>query len=274
MVVTMSIQIPRVRLIFKVLVLGRDIALQTGFLTQVSGNSISTQLFSTLGVSLGIARPDEDDEFAVALQLWTIPVDERVAGLSKSFTKGYSAAIAVIRPHDLYTAQEIFHELSLPFDSKAFILVVGDCEEVLKAHSEANCVLEESIQLLQINSATEVMTHISRSLAEKGKSSGPPHIYYLLDDALCPIFEPRMQESPGTVCSDDEIDKIREILIEQGFTVAGDACTIRMHEGLASVSLRTGSVKLQPEICRFCVLNCKRNANVCIIAVDSGWSSQ
>jgi hypothetical protein len=270
----MSVQIPRVRLIFKVLVVGRDLALQTGFLTQVSGNSVSTHLFNTLGVSLGIARYEENDEFAVALQLWTIPLGERVAGLSESFTKGHRAVIAVVRPHELHGIHEIFHTLSLDYDSKAIVVIVGNYDEALEAYLESGCLPREDFQPVPINDAMRVITHLSRRLMNKEQALDPFPIYYVLDEAVCPIFEPHTQRTSEIECTDEEIYEIRDILLDQGLRVTGDACSINMIEGLASVSLRTGTVRLQPEICKFCNLHCKRNANVCIIAVDSGWSSQ
>ncbi|TFG28676.1 hypothetical protein EU527_16995, partial [Candidatus Thorarchaeota archaeon] len=69
----MSVQIVKSRMIFKVLVLGRDIALQTGFLCRASGNNVSTQLFNTLGVSLGVAKNNQRDDISVAIQLWVLP---------------------------------------------------------------------------------------------------------------------------------------------------------------------------------------------------------
>ena len=38
--------------------------------------------------------------------------------------------------------------------------------------------------------------------------------------------------------------------------------------------MRTGALRIEPQICRLCTLNCKRKYNLCIVGTDSGWSSE
>jgi len=56
-------------MVFKVLVLGRDLPLQTGFLNRVSGERVTNQLYNTLGVSLGIATNEGHKDVSTVLQL-------------------------------------------------------------------------------------------------------------------------------------------------------------------------------------------------------------
>ena len=270
----MSIQISKARLIFKVVIIGRDLALQTGFLTQVSGRNISTQLFNTLGVSLGIARYDEDEEYSVTLQLWTIPQNERHAGLTQNFTKGHRAVIVIIRPDEMQELPNLFSNLSLSFDSNVVIGIVGSLLEASQACKDLNRCYHEDYQLLQASDTSDVINLLSHKLLDKKRTATEFPTFLVLDESICPSYVHPIQRGSETECTDEEINAIRNILLEQGLRLSGDTCIINIREGEASVSLRTGSVQLEPEMCKFCIHECKRHANVCIIAVDSGWSSQ
>ena len=270
----MSTQISSTRMIFKVLVIGRDLALQTGFLTQVSGRNISTQLFNTLGVSLGIARYDEEDEFSVALQLWTIPQNERLAGLSKNFSKGCKGVIAIVRPDEVQDIPDILDNLSLKVDSNVIIAIVGSSDEASKACEGLISYYTEDLMPFQASDSSDIVRRLVQKLLGREKSNPQFPTFLVIDESMCPAYEHPIQRGSESECTDEEIDAIRNILLDQGLQIRGDICVINIKEGEASVSLRSGSVRLEPEICKFCAHHCKRNANVCIIAVDSGWSSQ
>jgi hypothetical protein len=269
----MSVQISSARMIFKVLVIGRDLALQTGFLTQVSGRNISTQLFNTLGISLGIARYDEEKEYSVALQLWAIPENERLAGLSKTFSKGYKAVIVIVRPDEVHEIPNLFNELSLDFDSDVMITIVGSYSKAAQACQDLSIFTNKNLEPFQVSNSSDIIKLLSQKLMDKDRQITNPTVL-VLDESMCSRYEHPIQRNVETECTDEEMDSIRNILLDQGLRIRGDTCVINIKEGEARVSLRTGSVRLAPEICNFCVHHCKRDANVCIIAVDSGWSSQ
>ncbi len=254
--------------------IGRDLALQTGFLTQVSGRNISTQLFNTLGVSLGIARHDEDEECCVTFQLWAIPQNERLVGLSQSFTKGHQAIVVIVRPDEVREIPELFTNLSLRLNSNIVIGVVGSYDEALQACEEFSLRYREGCKILQASDTSDIISILAHKITNRKKRKPQSPTFIILDESICPTYVHPIQRVSEIECTDDEICDIRTILLDQGLQLAGDTCIINIREGKASVSLKTGSVRLEPEICKFCIHQCKRHANVCIIAVDSGWSSQ
>ncbi len=253
---------------------GRDLALQTGFLTQVSGRNISTQLFNTLGVSLGIARYDEDEDCSVTLQLWALPQNERVSGLSQSFTKGHQAIIVIVRPDEVRDFPELVTNLSLKINSNVVIGVVGSYDEALQACEDFSSRYLEGHEILQANEASDVISLLARKITSKKKRKTQSLTFIILDESMCPTYVQPIQRLSEIECTDEEISDIQTILLDLGLQLAGDTCIINIKEGKASISLKTGAVKLEPDICKFCIQTCKRHANVCIIAVDSGWSSQ
>jgi len=260
-------------MVFKVLVLGRDLPLQTGFLNRVSGERVTNQLYRTLGVSLGIARSDDQRDANIKLQLWSLPIDERLSGITKTFTKGYRGVIVITRPEEIEMIPSLLHNFSIDPDSNLVISIVGDIhgieQEVVK-----HIPFDE--RYLDIHSAataediTEIM--ISQLTAKDNQYDSRISIVFL-DEAQCPLYEPREPMGKEPPSSDFEIDELRTILISQGIRVIEDSCHIELIEGTASISLRTGSVQLNPAICIYCMSECKRNTNICIIAVDSGWST-
>ncbi|MFW9961588.1 MAG: hypothetical protein ACFFDV_11240 [Candidatus Thorarchaeota archaeon] len=270
----MSIQLPRVRLIFKVLVIGRDLALQTGFLTQVSGRNVSTQLFNTLGVSLGIARYDDDEDCSVTLQLWALPQNERVSGLSQSFIKGHQAIAVIIRPDEVREFPELVTNLSLRLSSNVIICVVGSYDEALQACEDFSSRYLEGHKIFKASNTSDVISLLARKITSKDKRKTQSLTFIILDESMCPTYVHPIQRLSEIECTDEEISDIQTILLDQGVHLAGDVCIINIREGKASISLKTGAVSLEPYICKFCIHPCKRQANVCIIAVDSGWSSQ
>ena len=88
------------RMIFKVLVLGHDSGRRNGFLSLAAGDCVSSQLHSSIGVSLGVAQAVLSDGRNVALQLWSLPEEHRYESLVKSFVRGHRVAVLVLQAGD------------------------------------------------------------------------------------------------------------------------------------------------------------------------------
>ena len=259
-------------MIFKVIVLGRNIALQTGFLCRVAGNNISTQLFNTLGVSLGVAKSERLEDTTVAIQLWALPQTERLSGLSANFTRGHRAAILVIRTDEIESITNLLDSFSIQNQSNLFITIIRSDEDSEFSLESLDRVLQE-YQISAVQTLDDIIELISERLISKESSNHHP-IVFLLDEGECPVFEPVEVNRQESTCSDADVDEIRSILLDQGLRVIEESCVIELDEGLFFISLRTGSVGFEPAICNVCLNDCKRKNNICIIAVDSGWSSQ
>jgi hypothetical protein len=270
---TMSSLIPRSRMVFKVLVLGRDLPLQTGFLNQVSGERVTNQLYRTLGVSIGIARNDDQSEMSIKLQLWSLPLDERLSGITKTFTKGYRGVIAITRPEEIDSIRTLLQEFNVDPSQNLVIVIVGNVHGI-EEDIAARIPFDE--KFLDIHSAataedvTDIMIH---QLLTREKSHEDRISVVFLDESQCPLYEPREPIGKEPACSEYEVEELRSLLISQGIRVIEDSCLVELTEGTASICLRTGAVRLNPEICKYCRHECKRNTNICIIAVDSGWST-
>ena len=270
---TMSSSIPKSRMVFKVLVLGRDLPLQTGFLNRVSGERVTNQLYRTLGVSIGIARNDNQSEINIKLQLWSLPLDERLNGITKTFTKGYRGVIAIARPDNIESIQSLLQEFEVNPGPNLVIAIIGNVHEIEDDIAARIPFDERFLDIHSASTAEDVTdTMISRLLSREDSHDDRISVVFL-DESQCPLYEPQEPAGKEPPCSDYEVEELRTMLIDQGIRVIEDSCLVELIEGIASISLRTGSITLNPEICSYCRFECKRNTNICIIAVDSGWST-
>ena len=271
---SMSTSIPRSRMIFKVLVLGRDLPLQTGFINRVSGERVTNQLYNTLGVSLGITNNEDHDDVSTILQLWSLPLNERLNGLTKTFTKGHRGVIALVKPDEIENIHSLLNSFSVQPGSNLVVVIVGN---VLGIEQELLGRIPFNPELLDVHTiatAEDAIAILSNQLRQKSRSNEEKVTVLFMDESQCPLYEPVQTSHHEPECSDQEVDEIRSILINQGIRVADDSCFVELTEGTAWISLRTGTVRLEPIICDYCDRDCKRQTNICIIAVDSGWATQ
>jgi hypothetical protein len=94
-----------------------------------------------------------------------------------------------------------------------------------------------------------------------------------IDEDVCPIYEPAYPETSTPLNSIEEIKEIGVIAAELGLRVVGDSCAVELDEGVAWICMKSGTIILEPEICRYCSHSCKRRSNICIVSTDTGWSS-
>jgi len=261
-------------MVFKVLVLGRDLPLQTGFLNRVSGERVTNQLYNTLGVSLGIATNEGHKDVSTVLQLWSLPLDERLNGLTKTFTKGHRGVIAIVRSDEIEFIHSLLRNFSIQPGPNLVIVIVGN---VQGAEIELLSKIPFNTDSLDVHTnaiSEDVISILSDQLRKRDQSNEEKVTVVFMDESQCPLFEPVMTAGHEPECSDEDIDEIRSILINQGIRVVGDSCVVELAEGTAWISLRTGTVRLEPIICSYCERDCKRQTNICIIAVDTGWATQ
>jgi hypothetical protein len=263
----------RDRMIFKVLVIGNDLPLQTGFLSRASEGRASCQLYNAVGLSLGVAKIDYRDNLSVILQLWSIPYSERLEGLSRNFTKGHRAIILILRPQEIEAIPEMFARLHLSFETPIMIVMVGTVRDTEAASYHLDAVFNFQLPVHAAQSIDEIIGIVAEALVpeESLKSSLP--MVVSIDDNICPIYEPAYPESSAPPNSLEEIKEISVIASELGLRIIGDSCAVEMDEGVAWICMKTGGVRMEPCICKYCSLSCKRKSNICIVGTDTGWSS-
>lgn len=254
--------------------LGRDLTLQTGFINRVSGERVTNQLYNTLGVSLGIAKYEDHEDISTVLQLWSLPQDERLNGLTKTFTKGHRGVIVIVKPDEIDQIHSLLNSFSLQPGPNLVLVVIGDVRGVETELIARIPINKEFLELQTTATAEDVISILSNQLRTKRKLNDGKISVIFMDQSECPLYDPIATIHHEPEISDQEVDEIRGILIAQGIRVADDSCFVDLPEGRAWISLRTGAVRLEPIICNFCENDCKRQTHICIIAVDSGWSTQ
>ncbi len=261
------------RMIFKVLVVGRDLPLQTGFLSRASGGQVSCQLYNAIGLSLGVVKFEYPGNLSVALQLWSIPFSERMEGLSRNFTKGHRAIILILRPHEIENIPEMFSRLALSPETPVMVVVIGSVRETEAASYQLDAFFKSQLSVQAVQSINDILGFVAEELVSQGSTKNPLPMIVSLDEEVCPIYEPTYPESSTPPNSIEEIDEISTIAAELGLRVVGDSCAVELDEGVAWVCMKTGTIRMEPSVCRFCTHSCKRQSNICIVGTDTGWSS-
>ncbi|MFW9927662.1 MAG: hypothetical protein ACFFDM_13005 [Candidatus Thorarchaeota archaeon] len=270
-----SREITRGRMIFKVLIVGNELPLQTGFLSRSAGDCSSYQLYNALGVTLGVSRFDYPENLNVILQLWSLPSAERVRGITSSYVKGHKAIIVVVRPEEVQSIPLLLQNLSLSSEKMFMVVVVGG--SVIETEDEINklgAFFEYQPFVHAIQNVGDAMKLVADHLVDNGEKNQTLPIIVSITEDDCPPFEPQPPTSAAPPNSESEVENIREIAFDHGLRIIGDYCALELNEGSTWISMRTGAIHLEPQICKLCLLSCKRKSNVCIVGIDSGWSSE
>nr|KXH73140.1 MAG: hypothetical protein AM325_08025 [Candidatus Thorarchaeota archaeon SMTZ1-45] len=260
-------------MIFKVLIVGNNLPLQTGFLSRASGDRVSCQMYNSIGLSLGVVRFDFQENASVVLQLWSIPYSQRMERLSQSFTKGHRAIILILRPDEIDDIPTIFNRLSLNRQTPLVIVIVGSVREAEAGSYQLDAFFESQLPVHAAQHIDEVMRFVAEGLISRSSQKNPLPMIVALNENECPIYEPIEHDTMKPPNSEEEVDEIRNIAVELGLRIVGDSCGIELNEGVAWVCMKTGIIQMEPGICRYCSHSCKRQSNICIVGTDSGWSS-
>ncbi len=200
-----SREITNDRIIFKVLVVGNDLPLQTGFLSRVSGDCFSHQLYNTLGVSLGVSRFDYLENLEVILQLWSLPSTERIRGITRSYVKGHRAIIVVAKPEEVESIPLILQNLSLTSETLFMVVVVGSVIETEDEINKLGPYFESQPLVYAIQNVEDAVRLVAKHLVNyKEKNQVLPLIGSILENE-CPPFEPEPPASTTPPNSDREV---------------------------------------------------------------------
>jgi hypothetical protein len=213
------------------------------------------------------------DDRNIALQLWSIPSLERMEGLSRNFTKGHSAIIAILRPHEIEDIPSMFERLSLTPDTPLMIVVVGSVREAEAASFQLDAFLDSQLPVHASQSIDEILHSVADGLLTLSSAKCPLPMIVAVDEETCPLYEPTLPVGSTPPNSIDEINEIRTIAIDLGLRIIGDSCAVELDEGVAWVCMKTGGIKLEPGICRYCSHYCKRHSSICIVGTDTGWTT-
>ncbi len=261
-------------LIQKVVVLGTNPALMAGYINQVSGTTIAYHLYSTLGVGIGVARTQADSGDEVVLQLWLIPNDEKMPGLNKSFAKGHTGAIIVLRGNETEQLAEILSNISEEAHKGILVVVVGSESA---AENALNVVSDSISSVPRIDyhvNPREALSHLGNALVTRRKNRIPTPLVVCMAEDECPEYHHVQGFDDIPECSIEEIEYIKEIAMKIGAEVDIESAAINKPEGVFTVNIKTGDVSILPVSCQLCESDCKRNSGICIVESTSGWSSE
>lgn len=184
-----SREITNDRMIFKVLVVGNDLPLQTGFLSRVSGDCFSHQLYNTLGVSLGVSRFDYPENLEVILQLWSLPSTERIRGITRSYVKGHRAIIVVVKPEEVESIPLLIQDLSLTSETLFMVVVVGSVIETEDEINKLGSYFESQPVVYAIQKVDDAVRLVANHLANCNEKNQVLPLIGSIPEKECLPFE-------------------------------------------------------------------------------------
>lgn len=262
------------RLIHKALVLGADLALQTGFLNRASNGNAAFQLYPTLGVGIGVSRSTLEDGCQAVLQLWSLPLSERFHGITETFMKGHRGAVVVLRPEETDLFEQLYYRLSEKARQLLMIVFVGHSSDFEQAVLTVSQVLGRTPAICHMDSVTSCLELLASCLSERSHEVANLPLIAMLDEDECPAQLPILQSRTLPPSSKEEIELIRQVAEAVGVSSTSTQCTIELDEGTIKVELSTGNTRLESAICSYCRKDCARLPRLCIVGIDSGWASE
>ncbi|MDF1540959.1 MAG: hypothetical protein P1Q69_18835 [Candidatus Thorarchaeota archaeon] len=264
----------RSTLIQKVLVLGHNPALMAGYVNRVSGSTIAYHLYASLGVGIGVARTRSTTNHEIVMQMWLIPQEEKIKGINESFKRGHSGAIVVLAGDQLDHIHDLIEAVDENAYPKLLVVVIGTTKqtrrvvEIVAEKTKTSPTLKLDIDI------RDSLIPLGNALASKysREQSVPCIIRIRVED--CPEYYPEYEGRSIPECTVEEIHHIQETAEKIGASITSSSAILHTADGQYTIDLRTGEVNLSPITCQFCSNNCKRNSNICIIALESGWSSE
>ena len=262
------------KLIAKVLIVGDNPALLAGFLRQVSRRELSYQLYSSMGIGLGVARRRIHETTEVVMQLWSLPVGERILGINASMSRGTRGIIVIVDNLNSPTIESILSWFDHTRLYSFHVVVLGhrfpEISDLMETIGKWNLSVGEVREVEGIHS---IMDEIAEDLLSD--EPGPGRIRFsILDESAVVAYEPQPRVGSIPLCNKGELVLLSEYAEDNGFDLKGRNALISLKEGRIRVNLVSGEVSLKPNICSDCDRDCKRESRICIVGIDEGFSSQ
>jgi hypothetical protein len=194
-------------------------------------------------------------------------------GLSRNFTKGHRAIILILRPHEIENLPDMFDQLSLNPETPLMVVVIGSVREAEAGSYQLDAFFGSQLPVQAIQSINDVVGFVADGLVSRKSIKNPLPMIVALDEEVCPLYEPTLPKTSTPPNSIEEVNEISSIAVDLGLRVVGESCAVELDEGVAWVCMKTGAIRVEPGLCRYCSHSCKRQSSICIVGTDTGWAS-
>lgn len=270
--VTQEVPVQKKRSIRKVIILGHNRALLAGYLRGAAVNCASYQLYSTLGMGIGVTRYEYEEDCEMTLQLWTLPFRGAPNILVNNFAKGHSGALIVVTPDEVDEFSELLSPLTEESKKSTMIVFVGSIREAEDAAIEFSKALDQEVHVSSVTSIRDsIADFVNSYVGNLSNVEGLPRIVAIPPEE-CPQFEPNPYAPNAEPPSKEEISYIKEYATASNIPIQSGKAQIAVQKGMAEIVIATGKIEFSPAICKKCIHQCPKKVNLCIIGVDKGWS--
>ncbi|MHA1927322.1 MAG: hypothetical protein ACTSV2_01950 [Candidatus Thorarchaeota archaeon] len=261
------------RLIYKVLVLSNNPALQGGYLNQVPGINMTYQLYSSMGIGIGVTRVTKETGNQIVMQLWSMPADGRYPTVIKQLSKGHSSAIVIIDENEIDELANVAQIVSEVAQEIMMIVVIGSYDSALRVAQWVEQVTDRQPRVANVESIFETITQLGYELDSSFNGDTTSSLVFAIDPVQCPQYIPAPDSPKIQLSTDEEVKIIRDIVKATRAKVTKDRVLFFINEGKIEISIRSGKVDFSPLICSICRETCVRKSNLCIVGLTEGWST-
>ncbi|MGQ4872038.1 MAG: hypothetical protein ACP6IT_09425, partial [Candidatus Thorarchaeota archaeon] len=184
--------------------MGQDPALQAGFLSMASGSHMSNQLYPVLGICIGVVSSQLADRHVV-LQLWSLPIEDRLEGLVSAFMRGHHAAIVLLRSEERFHAAQLLEMVSPSALGRTMVVVLGPPSEAQALRDEL--IPEPSEPVYDASSVIDAVLFLARRVSSQ-KHGGAP-VFVALNEASCPPLDAVPNRGYSQLSTPEELKELR-----------------------------------------------------------------
>ncbi len=220
-------------LLFKVIVVGVEPALQAGLVARVSHIESVHWMFSPLRLGLGVAKVTSS-KFIATLTLWSFSLDDEHA--RKNYPKGCHAVIIVIRPSQIQDIPHILKRLNDPDPRLLVITLVCDTEP----QQDIGILFEALGFQTQIHRNSRPADVLQQSaLKGIGEIDSTTIPVFCVSEEECPPLEVNDCQQVRQSCSESAVRRIKALGYELGIETTNEECRVDLRDGKVTADFTT-----------------------------------
>ncbi|UCE09421.1 MAG: hypothetical protein JSW61_10665, partial [Candidatus Thorarchaeota archaeon] len=210
------------------IILGQNSALLAGYLRRASSDCVSFQLYSTLGVGIGVSRVDIEDNLEIALQLWSLPNEQRRFDFTQGFAKGHSGAIIVVEENELEHVPSLLTHLNEATEDKVMFAVVGSIRAAERLAQNLQVTYKKNIEVVSMPDVLSSMPCLVKAMYSKDTENPKLPFIVSIPEEQCHEFHPQPGSSMMDPPTRDEIREIKSLVRDWNVEVIQDTVIINM----------------------------------------------
>ncbi len=232
------------------------------------------QLYSSMGIGIGVTRVTKETGNQIVMQLWSMPADGAYPTVIEQLSKGHSSAIVIIDENEVDELVNVTRLISEAAQKIMMVVVIGSYDSALRVAQWVEQFTDKMPRVANVESVYETITQLGNELDSTFTGDTASSLVFSIEPAQCPPYLPAPDSPRSLLSTDDEVMVIRDFVEQTRAKVKKDKILFFINEGEIEINIKSGKVEFSPLICSICRENCIRKSNLCIVGITQGWSTK